>query len=744
MIKEEVYLIDGMTCASCALTVEKAVQKLPATEKATVNLATEKLTITYQDQAMKAEDITQAIADVGYQASLYQPNQNESFSQRQERQSSHLWKRFLWSTFLTLPVLYVAMGSMLGAWLPSILNPNRQPENFALLQLLFTLPVLYLARDYYKNGFTSLFKGHPNMDTLVALATSFAFGYSLFATFQIFRGEVHYRHSLYFESVLVILTLITLGNFFENKSKSRTSQAIQKLLSLKPNEVRLVKGEKQELVPLAQVKLGDRVMIKPGEKIPVDGRVISGQSYVDEAMLTGESIAKVKQKDSLVYTGTINGQGNLIVEVEKREDESFLAQIISLVETAQGSKAPIAKIADQVSGVFVPIVIFLAILTGLFWLFIMKEDISFSLTTAIAVLIIACPCALGLATPTAIMVGSGRAAENGIFFKEGAHLENLAQVKTLVFDKTGTITQGQPQVSRIVSLDQTEKTILQEVASLESWSEHPLGRAILAKAAAEKLALLPVQDFKVISGQGLKGEIKNHSLQVGNRRLMTENGVTFDQSIEEKIKALPSQATLVYVAKDYHLKALILIEDQIKADSQVTMSALKEGGIRLALLTGDQKATAEAIAQKVGIDQVYSEVLPTQKAAIIQSLQANKELVAMVGDGINDAPALAVADLGIAIGSGTDIAIESADIILMHAQLTDLIKAIALSHQTIRIVKENLFWAFIYNILMIPIAMGVLHLFGGPLLNPVFAAMAMSLSSISVVLNALRLKSIKL
>ncbi|MBA2796855.1 heavy metal translocating P-type ATPase [Streptococcus porcinus] len=744
MTKEEVYLIDGMTCASCALTVEKAVQKLPATEKATVNLATEKLTISYQEQTMNAEDITKVIADAGYQASLYRPNQNESLSQRQERQNRKLWKRFLWSALLTLPVLYVAMGSMLGAWLPSSLNPNSQPGNFALLQLLFTLPVLYLARDYYKNGFTSLFRGHPNMDSLVALATSFAFGYSLFATLQIFQGENHYHHSLYFESVLVILTLITLGNFFENKSKSRTSQAIQKLLSLKPNEVRIVKGEKQELVPLAQVSLGDHVMIKPGEKIPVDGRVVSGQSYVDEAMLTGESVASNKQKDSLVYTGTINGHGNLIVEVTKRESESFLAQIISLVETAQGSKAPIAKIADQISGIFVPIVILLAILTGLFWLFIMKEDISFSLTSAIAVLIIACPCALGLATPTAIMVGSGRAAENGILFKEGAHLENLANIRTLVFDKTGTITQGRPQVSQIVLLDQTEKTILQEVASLESLSEHPLSQAILAKAEAEEWALLPVRDFTTISGQGLKGEIKNHTLQVGNRRLMTENGVIFDQPIEEKIKALPPQATIVYVAKDYQLEALILIEDQIKTDSQATIDALKDLGIKLALLTGDQKSTAKVIAQKVGIEEVYSEVLPTQKAAIIESLQANKELVAMVGDGINDAPALAVANLGIAIGSGTDIAIESADIILMHTQLTDLLKAISLSRQTIRVIKENLFWAFIYNILMIPIAMGVLHLFGGPLLNPMLAAMAMSLSSISVVLNALRLKTIKL
>lgn len=743
-MKEEVYLIDGMTCAACALTVEKAVKKLAATEAANVNLTTEKLKVTYQENAMSSEDITKAVSEAGYQARLYQPEADQDLAQRQDKKSQQLWQQFLWSSLFTIPLLYISMGSMIGLPLPAIISPMQAPKNFALIQLILSLPVLYLNRSYYQSGFKSLLKWHPNMDSLVALATSFAFLYSLFATKQILSGMAHYQHSLYFESAVVILTLITLGNFFENKSKSRTSQAIQKLLALKPNEVRVIRGDQQELIELSQVQLGDQVMVKPGEKIPVDGQVLSGQSYVDESMLTGESVPNEKKAGESVYTGTINGQGNLILEVTKRQDETFLAQIIQLVENAQASKAPIAKIADQVSGIFVPIVIGLALITWLFWLLVMKEGMTFSLSTAIAVLVIACPCALGLATPTAIMVGSGRAAELGILFKSGQDLEQLQEVKTIVFDKTGTITQGQPQLSQLLSLDGNEQNLLAEVASLESMSEHPLGQAIVAKAEAENLALLPVQDFKTITGQGLAGKIKNQEFLVGNKALMESHQVTLSQELLRQVAALPEQATIVYLAKNKELKALLLIEDQLKADSQKTIQELHQAGIKTVLLTGDNQRTAQAIANQVGIDQVYAEVMPDQKAQIIESLKGKEGLVAMVGDGINDAPALASADLGIAVGSGTDIAIESANILLMHPQLMDLVTAMSLSRKSIRIIKENLFWAFFYNVLMIPVAMGILHLFGGPLLNPMLAGLAMSLSSISVVLNALRLKKVNL
>lgn len=728
---KDTYLIEGMTCASCALTVENAVKNLPDVDQASVNLTTEKLTIN-SEAPITSETIERVVSEAGYKASPYHPENSQSTPVRQEEYARALWHQFVWSALFTIPLLYIAMGPMVGLPLPQFLSPITHAKFFVGLQLLLTLPVIYMGKSYYTNGFRALFRGHPNMDSLVAVATSAALLYSIFGFIQVFRGAFHYAGHLYFESAVVILTLITLGNYFESRSKSSTSQAISKLLQLKVNEAHLIKDDSTKLVPVESIHVGDLVLIKPGEKVPVDGQVVQGSSYIDESMLTGESKPNQKNQEDPVYTGTINGQGSLTVQVTKTGNETFLAQIIGLVEEAQGNKAPIAKIADIVSGKFVPIVMILALLTAIFWFFVMKETFTFSLTTAIAVLVIACPCALGLATPTAIMVGSGRGAENGILFKGGDYLENLHHVHTIVFDKTGTITQGKPVLTKLTIFSGDEQSVLVEMASVEQDSEHPISRAILNKAKEENLNILPVTEFESITGLGVKGMVDKQAILVGNSRLMEDYGLTVEDS------------SLMYMAKDGQLVASFNVADQLKEDSKATIQALKARGIKTVMLTGDQEDTAREIADAVGIDQVYSQVLPDQKEAIIASLQKDGHTVAMIGDGINDAPALAAADIGISLGSGTDIAIEAADVILMKPQMLDLVKAIQLSQATIKVVKENLFWAFIYNILMIPIAMGVLYLFGGPLLNPMLAGLAMSFSSVSVVLNALRLKAIPL
>lgn len=728
---KDTYLIEGMTCASCALTVENAVKNLPDVDQASVNLTTEKLTIN-SEAPITSETIERVVSEAGYKASPYHPENSQSTPVRQGEHARALWHQFVWYALFTIPLLYIAMGPMVGLPLPQFLSPITHAKFFVGLQLLLTLPVIYMGKSYYTNGFRALFRGHPNMDSLVAVATSAALLYSIFGFIQVFRGGFHYAGHLYFESAVVILTLITLGNYFESRSKSSTSQAISKLLQLKVNEAHLIKDDSTKLVPVESIHVGDLVLIKPGEKVPVDGQVVQGSSYIDESMLTGESKPNQKNQEDPVYTGTINGQGSLTVQVTKTGNETFLAQIIGLVEEAQGNKAPIAKIADIVSGKFVPIVMILALLTAMFWFFVMKETFTFSLTTAIAVLVIACPCALGLATPTAIMVGSGRGAENGILFKGGDYLENLHHIHTIVFDKTGTITQGKPVLTKLTIFSGDEQSVLVEMASVEQDSEHPISRAILNKAKEENLNLLPVTEFESITGLGVKGMVDKQAILVGNSRLMEDYGLTVEDS------------SLMYMAKDGQLVASFNVADQLKEDSKATIQALKARGIKTVMLTGDQEDTAREIADAVGIDQVYSQVLPDQKEAIIASLQKDGHTVAMIGDGINDAPALAAADIGISLGSGTDIAIEAADVILMKPQMLDLVKAIQLSQATIKVVKENLFWAFIYNILMIPIAMGVLYLFGGPLLNPMLAGLAMSFSSVSVVLNALRLKAIPL
>ncbi|MGT2743961.1 heavy metal translocating P-type ATPase [Streptococcus phocae subsp. phocae] len=741
---KETFLIDGMTCASCAMTIEKAVNHLLEVDNAVVNLTTEKMTVSYQTDSLPATAIIDAVVAAGYKAELFSPQKESSYIERQEQQATTIWKQFVWSAVFTLPLLYLAMSGMFDGFLPNFLAAQSHPVVFAVLQLVLTLPVLYLSRSYYFNGFRALFKRHPNMDSLVALATSGAFIYSTYALVSLLLGQTDLLHHLYFESVAVILTLITLGHYFEHRSKGRTSQAIKQLMSLKVQEVRVWRDNQFTVIPLEEVTVQDTVLIQPGEKVAVDGRIIEGTSTLDESLLTGESLPVSKMTDDSVFAGTINGQGALKVQPTRLGDDTVLSHIIQLVEDAQQTKAPIAAIADKVSGIFVPIVIALALVTAFFWLVIMKESFEFSLTAAIAVLVIACPCALGLATPTAIMVGSGRAAEKGILFKGGDVLERAHQIQTIVLDKTGTITQGKPTLETVIHVEGDANRVLPLAASIEQYSQHPLGQAIVAAAKEQAVDFLTVTEFRAMTGMGVEAKHQNHLFTIGNKELMQEQGIALEKSLDAFNQSSAQGKTVIFFAKDNNLQALFVIADPIKADSPAMVTALQELGIKTVMLTGDNDRTASYIAEQVGIEQVFSQVLPDQKAQIIADLKGQGQIVGMVGDGINDAPALAVADVGIAMGSGTDIAIESADIILMKPQMMDLVTSLGISRLTIKIVKENLFWAFVYNILMIPVAMGLLYLFGGPLLNPMLAGFAMSLSSVSVVLNALRLKTISI
>ncbi|HGI3280514.1 TPA: heavy metal translocating P-type ATPase [Streptococcus agalactiae] len=741
--RKETFLIDGMTCASCALTIEKAVNKLDHVDSAVVNLATEKMTVTFDDTTLSPNVIEECVSESGYEASLFKEETSKSQSERHQLAIEKMWHRFWMSAVATIPLLYISMGPMINLWLPSFLMPDKGPLNYGMIQLLLTLPVMYFGRIFYQNGFKALFKRHPNMDSLVAIATTAAFIYSLYGLYEILQGDIHYAHQLYFESVAVILTLITLGKYFEILSKGRTSASIEKLLTLSAKEARVIKDGEDYMVPLDKVKIGETILVKPGEKIPLDGHVVAGESSINESMLTGESIPVEKKVGSKVYGASINGQGSLTIFVEKEAGGSLLSQIINLVEAAQTSKAPIANLADKVSGVFVPFVIVIAILSGLSWYLILGQSFAFSLKIMIAVLVIACPCALGLATPTAIMVASGKAAENGILFKGGEVLEKAHHIDTIVFDKTGTLTKGKPEVVAIKTYGGDKEEFLGQVASVEKLSNHPLSQTIVNKAKEKELPLREVMAFKNILGYGLSATINGKTMLVGNANLMTKNDVNLDLAKADIEIAQEEAQTVVYVSENGVLSGLITLTDQLKTDSQETVKQLQRLGFNLVLLTGDNKASADAIAQKLGITTVVSEVLPDQKANVILELKEKGGQIAMVGDGINDAPALASSDVGISMSSGTDIAIESADIVLMKPELTDLLKAMTISKQTIQIIKENLFWAFFYNVLAIPVAMGVLHLFGGPLLNPMLAGLAMAFSSVSVVLNALRLKVLK-
>ena len=748
------FALTGMSCASCAANIESAVGSLPEVSAASVNLATEVLSVTYQPGAINEEIICQTVAEAGYQAQVLADQAGASQAQIQQEadqaaqaKANHqaaLWRRFWLSAIFALPLLCLAMAEMVGLTLPTWLSHRGGGQLFVSLQLALTLPILWLGRSFFLNGFKHLVKGHPNMDSLVALGTSAAVAYSLYSSIQVWLGNHHAAMSLYYESAGVILTLVTLGKYFEARSKGQTSAAIQALIKLAPQEAQVLRDGQEVTLPLDQVQVGDLVRVRPGQKIPVDGRVVEGQSWVDESMLTGESLPVAKKVGDQVVGASLNQQGSLIVETNKVGQDTTLAQIIHLVQAAQGSKAPIAQLADRVSAVFVPVVMTLALVAGLAWYLIGGQSWAFALTITIAVLVIACPCALGLATPTAIMVGTGKGAEQGILIKSGTALEMAHQVDAVVLDKTGTLTQGQPQVTDILPLTGwTPDHLLALAAAAEVNSEHPLGQAIVAGARERELALPEVSDFQSLTGLGIQVQVDQATYYLGNRRLMQEQGLDLDQADDQAAALAAGGKTPIYVANEQELLGLIAVADPLKETSPEAVRRLKAMGLQVIMLTGDNAKTAQALATEAGIDQVISDVLPADKAQVVADLQAKGLKVAMVGDGINDAPALAQADVGLAIGRGTDVAIESADMVLMGSDLTSVATAIKLSQATIRNIKENLFWAFAYNVLGIPVAMGVLHLFGGPLLNPMLAGAAMSFSSVSVILNALRLRRFK-
>ncbi len=732
--------IEGMTCAVCAKTVEKTCKKLEGVVEANINLATERLNISFDPSKVNISNIKKAIEKAGYKAIGLETKVDID----KEKEMKLLWKKFVFSAIFTVPLLYISMGHMLGFPLPNFINPNINAMAFATSQLLLVLPVIILGNRFYTVGFKSLLRRSPNMDSLIAMGTSAAVLYGIFATVNIFNGHHEYAHHLYFESAAVIITLITLGKYLESVSKGKTSEAIKKLIGLAPKTAMIVRDNKEIKIPIEEVEVGNIIIVKPGEKMPVDGEVVEGFTSVDESMLTGESIPVEKSIGDNIIGASINKNGTIKYKATKIGKDTALAQIIKFVEDAQGSKAPIAKLADVISGYFVPIVMSLAVIAGLSWYILGKETGIFSLTIFISVLVIACPCALGLATPTAIMVGTGKGAEYGVLIKSGTALETAHKIESIVLDKTGTITEGNPKVTDIITAEGIDQNdLLQLASSAEKRSEHPLGEAIVKGAEEKGLKLKKLDFFKAIPGYGIEVKIDGKAILLGNRKLMQERKINLENFKQVSNKLAADGKTPMYITIDEKMAGIIAVADIVKKNSKRAIENLHKMGIKVIMITGDNKRTAEAIAKQVGIDRILAEVLPQDKASEVKKLQAENKKVAMVGDGINDAPALAQADIGIAIGSGTDIAIESADIILMKSDLMDVSTAIQLSKKTIKNIKENLFWAFGYNSIGIPIAMGVLHLFGGPLLNPMIAGAAMSLSSVSVVTNALRLKRFK-
>lgn len=745
MNTDQHFNINGMTCASCASTVQNAVSELEGVYETEVNLAAETLNVSYDPAVIGPEAIEEEVAANGYEAEFVRQNDTfvniEEKHDKRENRYQEIWRRFLISALFFVPLFVMSMGHMFGMPLPDIIDSTQNPLNYALFQLILTLPIVIVSKEYFVQGFKTLFKGHPNMNSLIALGTAAAFLYSLGATIGIGMGHTHLAMELYYETTGMILTLHTLGLYFEERSKGQMSRAIEKLADLAPKTARLVVSEGEQEVDVEQVAPGDVIRIRPGEKIPVDGIVLSGRTAIDESMLTGESIPVHKEEGDEVIGASINENGAIDFRATRVGADSTLSQIIKLVEDAQGTKAPIACLADVITGYFVPIVIVLALVAGIGWLLAGKSFI-FSLSILISVLVIACPCALGLATPTAIMVGTGKGADYGTLIKSGLALEQTHNLDTIVFDKTGTLTKGKPVVTDIIPAKGYDKErLLQETASSEKGSEHPLGMAIIEKAEEENLDLIDAESFEAVPGHGITTVLNGRTYDIGNRRLMDLKEID-TKELKEKSNQLSDQGkTAMYIGIDGELAGIIAVADVLKENSYQAVKELHDRGIEVVMMTGDNTRTAQAIADRLDIDTVFSEVLPEDKSENIKELQADGKKVGMVGDGINDAPALAQADIGIAMGAGTDVAIESADVVLMRDDLLSVLTAIDLSQATMKNIKQNLFWAFAYNVLGIPIAMGFLYIFGGPLMSPMFAAIAMSLSSVTVILNALRLRN---
>lgn len=749
------FNVTGMTCSACSANVEKSVKKLDGIQTVNVNLLSNSMTVEFDESLVDQSKIIDAVTSAGYGASEYvrgsqAVKQVDKVNPMIEEQKEMKY-RIIVSFLFLIPLLYVSMGHMLMLPLPMGLMGVPNAVTFAFTQLLLTLPIVYVNRKYFRVGFKTLFHGSPNMDSLIAIGSAAAIIYGFFAIYRIGYGlghgneEIvkHYLHDLYFESAATILALITLGKYLEARSKGKTSEAIAKLMDLAPKTATVIREGKETEIPVEEVVIGDIILVKPGQSIPVDGIIVEGSSAIDQAALTGESIPVEKQTGDKVIAATVNKTGFFKFRAEKVGNDTTLAQIIQLVEEASSSKAPISKLADRISGIFVPVVIAIAVIAVIVWL-LSGQSVEFALSIGIAVLVISCPCALGLATPVAIMVGTGKGAQNGILVKSAEALETLHSIKTVVLDKTGTITEGKPKVTDIIPLNGIEaKDLLKIAATMEKPSEHPLAEAIVEKAIEERITIQDINDFQAISGRGIVAKINGKTYYAGNYAFMHENNIQTGQVASQSDNFAGEGKTPLYFAEESILLGMIAVADVVKPTSRQAIEDFKAMGIDVVMLTGDNKKTAEAIRRELSIDKVVAEVLPQDKESEVRKLQEIGHKVAMIGDGINDAPALARADVGIAIGAGTDVAIESADVVLMKSDLQDAVTAVQLSKATIKNIKENLFWAFFYNTLGIPLAAGVFFTALGWKLNPMFGAAAMSLSSVFVVSNALRLRFFK-
>lgn len=745
---KERFNVTGMTCASCQANVQKAVEKL-GVENVNVNLVSETMNVSYDENKISIDDIINAVEKIGYGASPVSEKKSKSKNSELSNEEKNVKNRLIISFLFMIPLMYVSMGHMINLPLPHFLHGNSGSVNFAFLQFLLTLPVIFVNRIFYISGFKGLINKAPNMDTLVGLGSFAALFYGIFAIFRMAYGlgfgklEIveMYRTNLYFESAAMILTLITLGKYFEKRSKGQTKKSLEALMDLAPKKARILVDGNEKEIPVEDLKKGDLILVRPGESIAVDGIIKEGSSLVDESAITGESIPVNKNVGDEVISATINKQGSFVFEALKVGEDTTLSKIIELVNEANESKAPISKLADKISAIFVPAVIIISIITFIIWM-MLGYGFEFSLNLAISVLVISCPCALGLATPMAIMVATGKSAEYGLLFKNAESLENLHKVDTILLDKTGTITEGKPQVTDIIT-DLDENEFIKLASSMEIKSEHPLSNAINEFAKEKNIQNIEVSDFESISGKGIKAKYNNEVYYGGNISLMKETNINLNSYQEKSDKLSNEGKTSMYFANEKEVIGIIAVQDRPKSLSKIAIDEMKKMGYEIRMITGDNEKTAEAIRKSLNIDYKYAEVLPEDKEKEVKKLKNEGKKVLMVGDGINDAPALARSDVAMAIGNGTDVAIESADVILIKNNILDIVSAIKLSKATIKTIKENLFWAFFYNVIGIPLAAGLLYPIFGIKLSPMFGAFAMSLSSVFVCLNSLRLRNFK-
>lgn len=742
-MNKAVLNIEGMHCAACSAAVEKSVSKLQGVDSVSVNLTAGNALIYFDEKSVTVEQMIEAINNAGFIGSLPENKDRKEIKEKDEKETKKAKQRLILSIIFAVPLFYISMGHMLGAPLPRFINPELNPVGYALSQLVFCIPVLFSGFEIFKNAVKAAIHKNVNMDTLISMGSAVSFIYSIYSLSKIIDGDLSYVHQLYFESAGLILTFILIGRFLETASKKKTNSAVEKLLDLSPETAILIVDGAEKEIASSALKSGDIVAVKSGMAIPVDGKIINGRCIADESMLTGESLPVDKNIGDDVFGGTINTNGYIQIEVTADINSSAPAKIAEYVSLAQTTKAPIANLANKIASIFVPTVIAIAIAAAVIWL-IAGETPAFALKIFVCILVIACPCSLGLATPTALTVSMGSSAADGILIKNGEAIERLADIDTVIFDKTGTITKGKPEVTDFECFNTfDDKAALSLLASAEIKSEHPLALAITEYCKKMNIEFSECRDFKSVTGMGLECKVGTDTVVCGNEKLLTEKSVDMSAAKEFADAVSNEGKTAIFLSVNGVLAASVAISDSLREGCPNIISEIKSLGIKTVMLTGDNKNTAELIGFKAGIEEVYSELMPDDKLSIVNKLKNDKKKVIMVGDGINDAPSLTAADVGMAIGTGTDIAIESADIVLMGGDISEVLSAIKISKRTMRIIKQNLFWAFAYNCICIPVAAGLLHAFGGPLLNPMIAAAAMSLSSVTVVSNSLRLRKIK-